>query len=247
MGDRWGNQAAQLAQPAFNGASSARGSQRAEQGSLGESALAQVAEQLRCIERGAGWSRTLAIGGLMVTALFNGELKQWQNGAKAGRRSLRELAARPDCPLRKSALNQALAVYAFCRENPQIQGLERIAPGHVAAVLKCGPTERLQLLQRAQDESLGVKALTLMASALRDAARSTPARDAARVLSSLRGIEKSLNQLVPRLSEQREWLDSAAALKLDALVGGLHELVARVSRSVLSRAPAVFAAKVAAH
>jgi hypothetical protein len=196
-------------------------------GAATEQALECVAEKLRSIEHGSGWARTTAIGAIMISAFFCGSIENWRNRAKGSSLSIRRLAARDDCPLRKSALLEALGVYAFVQENPRVRALARIAPGHVAAVLGCEPSESLRLLEQAQRDNWGVRALTLHARQARNPNRSGAVSSATRLHSSLKRIERSLERTLAEIDERRAWRHVVMDTESRQLLQSVSRLLSR--------------------
>ncbi len=114
-----------------------------------DSALAEVAADLRVIDHHSGWSRTLAIGELILTRFFNGNIQEWRTHRWDKDASIRRLAQRSDCPLSRSALSQTVALYVACRDLPVGKIKDQLTPGHVAAALRLGPSQRIAFLERA--------------------------------------------------------------------------------------------------
>jgi hypothetical protein len=147
--------------------------------------LGRVVSRLIEIERLSGWSRTNAIGELILNGFFRGDVQAWRSRARDKCGSLRRLAAHPDCPLRKSALSDAVNCYLFLRDNPQISTLNYVTPGHVTIALRAGETKALGFLEEADGGQWSVRQL---ASQVRlDQSTGGVAREA---LSALRRVER---------------------------------------------------------
>jgi hypothetical protein len=121
--------------------------------------LDRVALELRDIERRNGMRRTLAIGELILTEFFGGNVSVWRDRRRSKNNSIRRLAERPECPFCKSALNEAVAVYIASRELPCVRTSGHIGPSHVAAVLALPADQRNGLLEHAEREQLSVRRL----------------------------------------------------------------------------------------
>src|SRR5688572_30844977 len=80
--------------------------------------LARIAKQLREVSSASSWSRTLAIGELVLKHFFRGKVDEWQTRRRQKDASIRRLAQRPDCPLGKSALSEAVAIHVARTELP---------------------------------------------------------------------------------------------------------------------------------
>lgn len=129
--------------------------------------LAEVAAELRIIDHRSGWSRTLAIGELILKRFFDDDIRNWQTHRSDKESSLRRLALRCDCPLGRSALSEAVAVYVACREMPVRQARDQLSPSHVAAVLKLASSQRVTLLEQAIATHWSVRELRSQVSQVR--------------------------------------------------------------------------------
>jgi hypothetical protein len=125
------------------------GSSKAEWSPADADTLGRVLSRLREIERLSGWSRTNAIGELILSSFFNGSVQGWRSRARNKSGSLRRLAAHSDCPLRKSGLSDAVNCYLFYRGNPRVSELQCITPGHATIALRAGEAKALGLLEEA--------------------------------------------------------------------------------------------------
>lgn len=187
--------------------------------------LARVAGQLREVDCLTGWARTDAIGTLMLNTFFSGSLANWRARSRERNHSLRKLAAHPECPLRKSALAEALAVHVFAVEEPQIRCLPGISPAHVAVALRSGPVAALELLVRASNQGWSVRELVRELAAR--AAEPTPERIANRLAASLHNVERRLRALLPQLDEPQTWIrldEEQAALATEGISSQLAAL-----------------------
>jgi hypothetical protein len=115
----------------------------------GDATLAAIAADLRVIDHRSGWSRTLAIGELILERFFFGNIRDWQAHRRDKEASLRRLALRSDCPLGRSALSESVGVFVACRELPLERMRDQLSPSHVAAVLKLDAPRRIDVLERA--------------------------------------------------------------------------------------------------
>jgi hypothetical protein len=132
----------------------------------GNDAAANTAErvgplvaELQVINRRRGFDRTLAVGELILREFFGGEPAAWREQSRKKAQSLRRLAARSDCPFRKSTLNEAVCVYVALLEQPGLRRSELITASHIASVLRLGPAERERLLEQAERERWSVRQL----------------------------------------------------------------------------------------
>jgi len=118
-----------------------------------------VIAELREIDRRTGVDRVLAIGGLILNRFFGGDPVTWRDRRKNKNNSIRRLASRADCPFCRSALNEAVGVYVAVLEMPSVRTFGHIHASHVACVLALRPSEREEILQRAEREGWSVREL----------------------------------------------------------------------------------------
>jgi hypothetical protein len=204
-----------------------------------EVSLSSVVEQLREIDRESGWTRTLRIGELLLRVFFKGETSAWHDRRKNKDYSIRRLAACPDCPLRKSALAEAVNVYILYQEFPYIRDLEAIGPSHAAAVLGLEQEKQVELIQTASQHRLGVRELRGRATALRRIGgerRGRPAIPAARKsLTRLRHAGDELDAAEAMLLHAKS-VDGETAGRVSEEVDRLGQLVRRIRQNLFNRA-----------
>jgi hypothetical protein len=114
---------------------------------LSDTELERIAAQLREIAHGSTWSRTLATGGLVLKHFFGGNVDEWRTHRRQKEASIRRLARRPDCPLGKSALSEAVAIYVARKDLPTCVG--ELTPSHVAIALRLPVAQRVAMLEKA--------------------------------------------------------------------------------------------------
>lgn len=153
------------------------------------SPLERVIRGLNELDRSAGWKRTVAIGELLLDTFFGGSAEAWHDHRRTKDYSIRWLAEQPNCPLAKTALNQALAVYAVSRQLPWVLSSARVTPSHVAAVLGLTVEDQDELLRAVERDGRGVRWLKTRALDLRRRGVEPRSR------SAVRAAEKALNQL----------------------------------------------------
>lgn len=120
----------------------------------------QVIDELRGIMRQTGLSRTLAIGQLVLDRFFGGSMELWRDRRRNKNNSIRRLADCPTCPLSRSALNQAVGVFAALRNMPGAADLQHIGASHIAAVLTLPDSAREAWLLRANEQLWSVRRLS---------------------------------------------------------------------------------------
>jgi len=134
-------------------------------GEFPETQLAQIAAELRALSHRSNWSRTLSTGEIVLTHFFCGNVERWKTQRRDKDESIRRLARRPDCPLGKSALSEAVGVYVICQELPF--ATHDLTPSHVASVLSLAAAQREQMLRRAIVAKLSVRELRAEVLSLR--------------------------------------------------------------------------------
>ena len=187
----------------------------AEPDVVDESMLAEVVAALQEFDRHAAWSRTCAIGALILDKFYSGDPGRWRVKSRAKHHSLRRLASQPHCPLKKSALADAINVFLFAKQHPEVRELENIAPGHVSRVLRLESHSATEWLQTASRERLSVKALASRLAGAAQKRRST--RGAEDTVRSLKRIQQKLTSVVEQLKQPEAWLYLDAE-KIEALV-----------------------------
>lgn len=209
--------------------------------------LDAVLVELKQIETRAGWARVLGVGQLILERFFHGDVRVWRERRRNKNKSIRELAARRDCPLRKSALTEAVAVYAFVRERPHIPStLAHLGPSHVAAVLPLAPERSEELLRLADVERLSVRDLKQRAAwhkrqggERRGRPPSSPAVKALTKVRSgtaaLRAGSSLLEGAAGVSSRQAEALDAALRETLEAVEQGRAAVSRFLARSSVVR------------
>ncbi len=202
-------------------------------GQSSETGLAEIAAQIRTIDRQSGWTHTLAIGELILQRFFNGSIKEWRTHRRDKEASLRRLALRSDCPVGRSALSEAVAVYVACREIPGGKIREELSPSHLAVALKVHPRRRIELLEQAIARRWSVRELRLHVSMLRKDAgerrgrpRSLPAetalthaKKAMRLLDQVEALLHRAGGLKPELLHDLQ--DTMARVEAKATAAGM--------------------------
>jgi hypothetical protein len=191
-----------------------------------EDDLASVNVRLCEIVRENGWTRTNAIGELIVDRMFGGTVDALGEPGRASKHpSIRQLASRPDCPLKKTALAQAIAVYAVVQKEPRLRQLAGITPAHVAVVMSLPGEERYERLVQAEREKWSVRVLsrTVERPTSEDDAESRPA-PARQALTHYRNGLKSAQQGLRVLKQQAE-LDPAFGKELSSVIRALTQVL----------------------
>lgn len=147
-----------------------------------------IVRELRDVRRHSGIESALAVGALILQHFFENSEAVWRMRRRNKQHSIRRLAERPDCPLSKSALNNAVAVYVLCRELPSVQTFGHIGVSHLIAVLGLPSEEQLSWIERAEAERWSVRELIQRMRSARGNQRESRAR-------SSEGTEALLNRL----------------------------------------------------
>jgi hypothetical protein len=187
-----------------------------------DSVLDEIAAELRDINQRASWSRTLATGEIVLKRFFRGDVDEWRTHRVQKEESIRRLARRPDCPLGRSALSEAVGVYVVSRELRI--SLDELTPSHVAVVLRVQPMQREKLLRRAIDERLTVRELRTEVLSLR---RRDGERRGRPRLTLGRAAISDVRRSLDALQSARDRLESAREIDLEtfeSLDEALHVL-----------------------
>jgi hypothetical protein len=115
--------------------------------------------ELQDINQRRGLERTLAVGELILREFFGGDPRAWREQSRKKANSIRRLALRPDCPFRKSTLNEAVGVYVAVLEQPKLRDAAYITASHIASVLRLPAEDRERLLDEAERERWSVRQL----------------------------------------------------------------------------------------
>jgi hypothetical protein len=208
----------------------------AERSALSEEELAALSGRLHEIVRESGWSRTIAIGDLLVARVFCGLTDSLGAPSEVCRHpSIRKLAQRDDCPLRKTALAQAIGVYSVIKKEPDLRELG-VTPAHVALVVSFPSEQRREILERAASENWSVRTLSRamkeVPTALKPGRRSSSRRALAFFRASLKTAESGL-RLLWRHDEMDPEVAGELLTEIRALAVVLNdsgELVSRMQR-----------------
>jgi hypothetical protein len=163
--------------------------------------------ELQEINRRTGLDRTLAIGELILTRFFAGSPDIWRERSRNKNNSIRRLAARPDCPLKRSALNDAVAVFVIVSALPSVRTFGHVGSSHVAATATLSPGRREQLLVVAEAQCWTVRRLKEEMVSLRRQHGETRGRrrstEESRALANLHDavvrLERSIQQIAALL------------------------------------------------
>ncbi len=168
-----------------------------------EGDLQQVVVELSRIMHETGLQRTLAIGRLILDRFFHGSAQAWRDRRRNKNNSVRRLADRAECPLSRSALNQAIGVYALVQTLPSSERLGRLEASHFSLVIPLPPEEQEQWLHRACAEHWSVRKLRQeLLEARRDQGerRGRPRlSESDRALTQLRSCTRELESAVDAL------------------------------------------------
>lgn len=195
--------------------------------------LARIAKQLREVSSASSWSRTLAIGELVLKHFFRGKVDEWQTRRRQKDASIRRLAQRPDCPLGKSALSEAVAIHVARTELPAF--VDELTPSHVGLALRLPAVQRVEVLKKAHAASWSVRAMRGEVLALKRRAgerRGRPRFSAARIAVSraVRSAE-ALRSVVDLLDGARDVTEEAVA-SLESALAGVEEALTEARAGV---------------
>jgi hypothetical protein len=185
-----------------------------------------VVKELRELERTTGLQRTLNIGQLVFQRFFGGSIEAWRERRRGKHNSVRRLAAHPDCPLSRSALNQAIGVFVTIQRIPSVRTFGHIGASHIAAVSHLSVEAQHRWLEKAERHRWGVRELKEhMVAARRQSGerRGRPkSRAPHRLLSETRRLVDRLERSLTNLAQVD--LEPADNAKLVALSEQLQRL-----------------------
>lgn len=121
--------------------------------------IADVVLRLREIDRRTSLERAIAIGRVVLDRFFGGSPEVWRERRNNKNNSIRRIAEHPDCPLSRSALNEAVGVYVAVQSLPCVQTSGHITASHVAAITFLGAEQQCRWLERAEQGSWSVRQL----------------------------------------------------------------------------------------
>jgi hypothetical protein len=195
-----------------------------------------VALKVEEIDRGHGWARAIALGQLVLNELFGGSAADWMS-RKPRDNSLRRLANHPKCPLRKSALAEALGVYIATIDDPTLKDNHQLTPSHVARVLQFEPSTRKRLLKEAEDNRLSVRAFGERVKQVRDGANARFARPASSSRKFVNRFEEGLSMIRGArlaLADYVADLTLAQRRETETLLAGVEDEIALVRRALVA-------------
>jgi hypothetical protein len=141
--------AAQLSRPADQGA--------VPPGSPDE-AIRRTVLRLNALSKSATLQFTLAVGELVVTHLYSGDIRRLRSRQRKDHLALRRVAADPDLAMSASALFRCVAIYEMC-ERIGARSWRHVSTTHLRAVLGLEPDAQEQLLREAEVNRWGVREL----------------------------------------------------------------------------------------
>jgi hypothetical protein len=198
--------------------------------------LDEVAEEIRAVVRQAGLERVLAIGALVLERFFNGSVAEWRNRRRRKNNSVHRLAERPGCPLSRSTLNDAIAVYVVTRELPWVLRGRHLESSHIVAVLPLPREAQQRWLRRAVEQRWSVRQLRDAVRAARRAEGDQRGRP--RASEGRRALARSLTTIghledaVALLLHAGHVAGGAQVNDLECRLGGLHSRLRSLSEGV---------------
>lgn len=121
--------------------------------------LDEVVVTLQQLHRREGIETTLAVGELILTRFFGSDAALWRQRNRNKNNSIRRLASRPDCPMKRSKLNDAVAIYVVACDHPRVRTFGHILPGHIRVVFALPSADQLDFLEQAEVERWSVRRL----------------------------------------------------------------------------------------
>ena len=119
--------------------------------------LAQVAEKIRNLQRGATLDLALGIGRIIIKDIYGGDLTVWQShGAKEA--SFRRLAENHDLGMSFSTLQRSVAIWELC-QRLGVSTWKHLGVSHLRTVLGLPEKHQRKLLAHAEDDQWTVEKL----------------------------------------------------------------------------------------
>lgn len=109
----------------------------------------RVVAKLHRICRGATLDFAVAVGRLVVTDLYAGDLDRWRTRNAKKEPSLRALAKHPNLPMSASALYHSIAIFEVC-ERLGIGSWKHVSTTHIRLALPLPSHEQARLLREAE-------------------------------------------------------------------------------------------------
>jgi hypothetical protein len=203
---------------------------RATTTALDSAELDDVLARLRDIMPLRGLERTLAVGELILTRFYDGNVPAWRERKRNKLNSIRRLAARSDCPFSKSALNDAVAIFVMVTQLPAVRTLRHVGTSHLAGVLALSALQADEILAQAETERWSVRVLkervaALQRVTLQETEAPSPAMSPAALVLRMRF--EQLVRAVDAVSEARP-TDATLATTTNWLANELSVLAARL-------------------
>ena len=138
-----------------------------------DAAVSRAVRDLVDVERSVGWKRVIRVAEVVARHFLGGDASRATCANRVVKRSIRRLAAHPDCPLSRTRLAELIGAYNDYRANTRLRA-SKLTPSHVAAVVGLVTAERKMLLDLAVAETLSVRELKQRARAVRRCRVSRP-------------------------------------------------------------------------
>ena len=196
---------------------------------VGDEAIEGAANELKAIERKVGLQSSVAIGDVVISRFFNGDVARWRDQRRNKSNSIRKLASHPSCPFSRSALNQAVGVCAVVRMFPEVADYTHVGATHVAATLHVPMDKQRAWLRIAEQEQLSVREL-----------KARLAGDSPGGLRNSSPLKRALNELGRLESTLGELMQAGQSVPADAwepIIDRLRVLQSTVLKVVRARDP----------
>jgi len=120
--------------------------------------IQRVVVQLNNICKTATLDFALAVGQLIVTNFYGGDLDRWRARGGQPELPLRKLAKHPDLPMSFLALYRSVSIYEICARLG-IRSWKHISTSHIRLVLPLRTTDQVRLLELAEGHRWTVRRL----------------------------------------------------------------------------------------
>jgi hypothetical protein len=111
--------------------------------------LTAIVLRLNSVCRTATLSFAMAVGELVITHLYSGDVSRWRSRDPHKEYSMRKLARHPYLAMSPSVLYRSIAIYEVC-ERLGIRSWTHVSSTHIRIVLPLSPNEQSRLLRDAE-------------------------------------------------------------------------------------------------
>jgi hypothetical protein len=126
--------------------------------SSSDDAVRRTVLQLNALCKRATLEFTLAVGELVLTSLYGGDIGRLRSRRRKDHLALRRVVADPDLSMSASTLYRCVAIFEVC-ERIGAQSWKHVSTTHVRMVLSLPPKQQEQLLRETETNRWGIRDL----------------------------------------------------------------------------------------